>query len=92
MQKLSENNTQLQLKEEEAKIKDAEMREAVKRKTANGLEKEKARRQKDHLFTKKLEEFMDSNEVEEVFTRYGKFLDHMFKFYCLQAKADISKD
>jgi len=35
---------------------------------------------------------MDSEEVEEVFSRYTKFLEHMFKFYCLQAKADISKD
>jgi hypothetical protein len=47
MQKLSDQNTQLQLKEEEAKIKELEMREAVKRKTQNGMEKERVRRQKD---------------------------------------------
>jgi len=28
--------------------------------------------------------------VVEVFSRYERFLDHMFKFYCKQAKVDLS--
>ena len=35
---------------------------------------------------------MESDPVAQVFNSYDRFLDYMFKFYCKQAKVDISKE
>lgn len=56
------------------------------------IEKERENRVKDQQFQKALEELLHSPEFEQVFARYQKNLEHMFKFYCLQAKADLSQN
>jgi hypothetical protein len=33
---------------------------------------------------------MESEAVFTMFGKYERFLEHMFKFYCMQGKIDIS--
>ena len=91
MDKLAQQNSELQLKEEEARVKENEMISKVKRKTEMAIERERQKRIKDQQFQKQLEETLQAADFSHVFTRYHKNLEHMFKFFCLQARADLSQ-
>lgn len=91
MQKLSEQNNQLHQKEEEAKQKEAELKDAIKKKSEQTMVQQRLQRQKDSQFQQQLQELLISDQMTTVFSKYDKFLERMFEFYSKQAKVDISK-
>lgn len=92
MKRLAEQKAALQQKEEEVRLRDIQLREAIKRKTESALVQNKDQRQKEVYFQQQLQEFLRTESVVQVFQKYGSYLEHMFKFYCSQGKVDLGVD
>jgi hypothetical protein len=45
---------------------------------------------KEQIFHKQIVEFLNTSDVDKVVTDYGSCLEKLFKFYCKQARTDIS--
>lgn len=59
------------------------MREATKRKIEIQIAQQKIIKQKDANFQVQLQLFLENPETVALVDKYDRFLQHMFRFYCM---------